>query len=345
MAETSKASILLIYTGGTIGMKTNPETGALSPFDFNDMYEEFPYLRMLNVDISVLHFKPIDSSNVTPALWIELARLIRDSYASFDGFVVLHGTDTMAYSASALSFMIENLGKPVVFTGSQIPIGVLRTDGRENLITAIEIAAAKEGGRAVVAEVCIYFQNKLFRATRTTKHSAELLNACRSDNYPALADVGVNIHYNEPFIRRAEEDSAPLRIATALETGIEIVKIFPGMRPETLGAMLRIPGVRGVVLETYGAGNAPTADWFVRAVGRAVERGTVVLNVTQCQGGSVSMDMYETGRRLQECGVVSGRDITTESAVTKLMYLLGQNWDSARVRDMLGRSIRGEITV
>ena len=165
MAETSKASILLIYTGGTIGMKTNPETGALSPFDFNDMYEEFPYLRMLNVDISVLHFKPIDSSNVTPALWIELARLIRDSYASFDGFVVLHGTDTMAYSASALSFMIENLGKPVVFTGSQIPIGVLRTDGRENLITAIEIAAAKEGGRAVVAEVCIYFQNKLFRGT------------------------------------------------------------------------------------------------------------------------------------------------------------------------------------
>lgn len=194
MAETSRASILLIYTGGTIGMKTNPETGALSPFDFNDMYEEFPYLRMLNVDISVLHFKPIDSSNVTPALWIELARLIRDSYASFDGFVVLHGTDTMAYSASALSFMIENLGKPVVFTGSQIPIGVLRTDGRENLITAIEIAAAKEGGRAVVPEVCIYFQNKLFRANRTTKHSAELLNAFRSDNYPALAGVGVNIH-------------------------------------------------------------------------------------------------------------------------------------------------------
>ena len=240
--------------------------------------------------------------------------------------------------------MIENLGKPVVFTGSQIPIGVLRTDGRENLITAIEIAAAKEGGRAVVPEVCIYFQNRLFRANRTTTHSAELLNAFRSDNYPALADVGVNILYNEPFIRRAEEDSVPLRIATALETGIEIVKIFPGMRPETLGAMLRIPGVRGVVLETYGAGYAPTADWFVRAVGRAVERGTVVLNVTQCQGGSVSMEMYETGRRLQECGVVSGRAITTESADTKLMYLQAQNWDGDRFSDMLGRSIRGEIT-
>ena len=198
-------------------MKTDAATGALVPFDFSGIYDEFPSLKRLNVDIDVHTVSPVnDSSNVEPANWVALARLIRDNYARYDGFVVLHGTDTMAYSASALSFMIENLGKPVVFTGSQIPIGVLRTDGRENLITAIEIAAAKEGGRAVVAEVCIYFQNKLFRANRTTKHSAELLNAFRSDNYPALADVGVNIHYNEPFIRRAEEDSAPVRIATAL---------------------------------------------------------------------------------------------------------------------------------
>ena len=308
-------------------MKNNPETGALSPFDFNDIYDEFPYLRKLDVDIEVLSFKPIDSSNVTPELWVKLARIIHDNYTSFDGFVVLHGTDTMAYTASALSFMIENLRKPVVFTGSQIPIGVLRTDGRENLITAVEIAAAKENGRAVVPEVCIYFQNKLFRANRTTKHSAELLNAFRSDNYPALAEVGVNIHYNAPFIYRPDDDSAPLRISTHLETGIEIVKIFPGIRPSTLEGMLAVPDIRGVVLETYGSGNAPTAEWFVRSIDDAVSRGLLVVNVTQCPGGSVSMNLYETGKCMQRAGVVSGRDITTEGAVTKMMYLLGQNRD------------------
>jgi len=340
-----KASILLIYTGGTIGMKNNPETGALSPFDFNAIYDEFPSLRTLDVDIEILSFKPIDSSNVTPELWVKLARIVRDHYAAFDGFVILHGTDTMAYTASALSFMIEHLDKPVVFTGSQIPIGVLRTDGRENLITAVEIAAAKRDGRSVVPEVCIYFQNKLFRANRTTKHSAEQLNAFRSDNYPALAEVGVNIHYNTPFIHRCEQLPAVPTISTHLETGIEIVKIFPGMRPSTLEGMLTVPDIRGIVLETYGSGNAPTAEWFVRAVGDALSRGLLVVNVTQCPGGSVSMDLYETGKCLQRAGVVSGRDITTEAAVTKMMYLLGQNRSPEWTRKMMDTSIRGEMTV
>ena len=234
------ASILLIYTGGTIGMKTDPRTGALVPFDFNDIYDEFPYLRKLNVDIEVITLKPIDSSNVTPELWVKLARMLRDNYRAFDGFVILHGTDTMSYTASALSFMLGNLGKPVVFTGSQIPIGVLRTDGRENLITAIEIAAAKRDGAAVVPEVCLYFQNRLFRANRTTKHSAEQLNAFRSDNYPPLAEVGVSIHYNTPFIRRPERPAQTLEIATTLDTGVLILKIFPGLTESAFRAMLSI---------------------------------------------------------------------------------------------------------
>lgn len=242
MEPRAKSSVLLIYTGGTIGMKPDPETGVLAPFDFSTIYDEFPYLGKLDVELEVINLTPIDSSNVTPELWCELARLIRDNYDAYDGFVVLHGTDTMSYSASALSFMLVNLAKPVIFTGSQIPIGVLRTDGRENLITAVEIAAAREGGRAVVPEVCICFQNKLFRANRTTKHSAEQLNAFRSDNYPILAEVGVSIHYNRPFIRRPAPDPGPLRIVTRLDTRIAVVRLFPGMSAETFTAMLGIPG-------------------------------------------------------------------------------------------------------
>ncbi len=338
------ASILLIYTGGTIGMKTDPQTGVLVPFDFNDIYDEFPYLRKLNVDIEVLTFKPIDSSNVTPELWIKLARLIQDNYHSFDGFVILHGTDTMSYTASALSFMLENLEKPVVFTGSQIPIGVLRTDGRENLITAVEIAAAKKDGMALVPEVCLYFQNRLFRANRTTKHSAEQLNAFRSDNYPPLAEVGVNIHYNTPFIKRPSSPTQSLDIITTLDTGVLIIKIFPGLTESTFRAMLSIEGIRGIILETYGAGNAPTAEWFIQAVTEAIHQGIIVINVTQCPGGSVSMEMYETGIRLQEIGVISGHDITTEAAVTKLMVLLGRYPSREELLTRLKSSIRGEIS-
>ena len=331
-----KSSILIIYTGGTIGMKNDAETGALVPFDFSGIYDEFPSLKRLNVDIDVLTMDPvIDSSNVTPANWAALAELIRDNYTRYDGFVVLHGTDTMSYTASALSFMLENLAKPVVFTGSQIPIGVLRTDGRENLITAIEIAGAHIGGRPAVPEVSLYFQNRLFRANRTTKRSAEALSAFRSYNYPPLAEVGVNIAYNLAAILHPTEISPELRIATRLADGIEVIKLFPGLGENILRAMLSAPGLRAVVLETFGAGNAPTNEWFIRVLKEAIDRGVIILNITQCGGGKVSMELYETGLRLQKIGVLCGHDMTTEAAVTKLMYVLGLGLSDEQTRALL----------
>lgn len=286
----------------------------------------------------------IDSSNVAPANWIALARLIRDNYARYDGFVVLHGTDTMSYTASALSFLFENLAKPVVFTGSQIPIGVLRTDGRENLITAIEIAGARHEGRPVVPEVSLYFQNRLFRANRTTKRSAEDLNAFRSYNYPPLAEVGVNIAYNLPAILRPQDEGPELRIAERLADGIAVVKLFPGLGEEILRSMLAVPGLRAVVLETFGAGNAPTSEWFIRVLREAIGRGIILLNVTQCGGGKVTMELYETGLRLQKAGVLCGHDMTTEAAVAKLMYVLGLGLPDEQVLAMLRRPLRGEFT-
>ena len=340
-----KAAILIVYTGGTIGMRRN-ENGTLVPFDFNSIEQEFPAVRTLNVDISVHKMEAIDSSNVTPERWSELAHIIAANYEQYDGFVVLHGTDTMSYTASALSFMFENLAKPVIFTGSQIPMGILRTDGRENLITAIELAAAtNDKGEPLVPEVALYFQNCLFRANRTSKHSAEALSAFESRNLAPLAEVGVNIVYNNAVINRSSTKCEPLRVCDKLNDKVVIIKLFPGLSHKSFEAMLAVEGVQGVVLETYGTGNAPTAEWFISTLQGAISRGVAVVNITQCQGGAVAMHLYETGRRLQDIGVICGYDMTTEAAVTKLMWLLGQGFTGEELSQNMESSLRGELTI
>ncbi|MBR2961666.1 MAG: type I asparaginase [Alistipes sp.] len=338
-----KTRILVIYTGGTIGMQRD-NNGTLVPFDFNTIEQEFPSVRHLNVDISVHKMSPIDSSNVTPALWLELSRIIAESYDNFDGFVVLHGTDTMSYTASALSFMLENLTKPIVFTGSQIPMGILRTDGRENLITAIEIAALRRFGRAVVPEVSLYFQNKLFRANRTTKLSADALNAFDSPNYPPLAEVGVNIVFKENYIRQPRVWGGNLSISNSFVTDVVVLKLFPGIAEQTLRSMLSVEGLRGVVLESFGTGNAPTAEWFIDILRDAINRGITILNVTQCVRGRVAMELYETGLRLQDIGVITARDMTSEAAVTKLMWVLANTTSKEEVAELMLQNLRGEFT-
>ena len=339
-------AILLIYTGGTIGMRQDPADGTLRPVDFSQLLEEVPELRKSTLRIDTYAFDPlIDSSDVEPGLWQSLATLIRDRYDCYDGFVILHGTDTMSYSASALSFMLENLAKPVVFTGSQLPVGAPRTDGRENLVSAVEIAAAKDGdGHPVVPEVSVLFNAALMRGNRSTKINAEQFNAFASPNHPLLAEAGIQIRYNTRHIRKPADWTAPLQISTALDTRVSILKIHPGITPQVVRNILLGPQTRAVILETYGSGNAPSKEWFLQLVEEAVAMGKLLVNVTQCLSGSVDMGLYATGKTLERSGVVSGRDSTTESALAKLFYLLGRSPDNRWVASQVGQNIRGEIS-
>lgn len=340
-----KSKILLIYTGGTIGMSKDFESGALKAFDFDQLLQHIPELKQLDCEIETLSFEhPIDSSNMNPENWIRIATSIEDNYQKFDGFVVLHGSDTMAYSASALSFMLENLNKPVIFTGSQLPIGDLRTDAKENLITAIQIASLQENNLAVVREVCLYFEYKLYRGNRTTKISAENFNAFTSPNYSHLIESGVNLTINKQLFLPVSKHT-DLIVHRKLSSQVVIIKIFPGMSELVLAAIFNISGLKGVVLETYGAGNAPTEDWFLRLLKNAIDNGLHIINVTQCWGGSVNMGKYETSTVLKNIGVISGKDSTTEAAITKLMYLLECKIPADKFKTVFETSLRGEISL
>lgn len=341
----SKSKILLIYTGGTIGMLENPQTGALEPLDFGYLEEQVPELQRLDCDIEVLSIEPpIDSSAIEPRHWSDLAQLIESKYDGYDGFVILHGTDTMAYTASALSFMFKGLSKPIIITGSQLPIGRLRTDGKENLITALEIAATKHSdGTAKVPEVAVLFQNYLMRGNRTSKVSADQFRAFESHNYPKLAYAGIDIRYNDNFIHR--KGGQRLQVYHKINANVLVVKLFPGISQTVLKAILSIEGLRGVVLETFGSGNAPKAPWFIQLLEEAIARGIVIINVTQCTTGYVDMLRYETGRTLEKLGIISGMDMTTEAALTKMMVLLGQDFEREELRRLLATPIRGEMSL
>jgi len=339
----SRTKILLIYTGGTIGMRKDIDTGALKTFNFSKLLKSIPELKQLDCEIETISFQnPIDSSNMNPANWAEIAFIIESNYLKFDGFVVLHGSDTMSYTASALSFMLENLSKPVILTGSQLPIGDLRTDAKENLFTAIQIASLREKDKAVVAEVCLYFEYKLYRGNRTTKMNSENFNAFFSPNYPALAESGVHLNL-KPELFLASDAKKELIIHSALDTNVVIVKMFPGMSETVFCAILEIPNLKGIVLETYGTGNATTEDWFINALAKAIKKGLHIVNVTQCTSGSVNMGQYETSSALKQIGVISGKDITTEAAITKLMHLLSQNIPSKDFQTVFETSLRGEM--
>ena len=343
---TYNSKVLLIYTGGTSGMNRNPHTGALEPFDFEHLLYNVPELKQFDVHIDTFQFDPpIDSSDMTPARWTELSHVIADHYDEFDGFVVLHGTDTMAYTASALSYMLENLTKPVIFTGSQLPIGMLRTDGKENLITSIEIAAAKdELGHARVPEVGIYFNGRLLRGNRTTKQSAEEFNAFESFNFPHLADAGVEILYHENRILQPQWEQ-PMKPHFRLDNNVIIFSLFPGIREDLVRHIIATPNLRSIVMRTFGSGNAPQRPWVMQALKEATHHGKIVINISQCMQGKVQMGRYDTGYQLQEAGVISGYDSTVESAVTKLMFLQSHYEDPEQVRHFMMQPIRGEITV
>ena len=339
-----KTSVLLIYTGGTIGMMQDVRTGELKPFNFKALTKQIPELSKFDIELSSISFKkPIDSSNMHPRVWIELATIIKDNYLKYDGFVILHGSDTMSYTASALSFMLENLAKPVILTGSQLPIGIIRTDGKENLITAIEIASAQKNNKPVVSEVCVYFEYKLYRGNRTYKYNSAHFDAFKSPNYPALAEAGVDIQYNTAALLKSSKKK--LVVHLKLENDIAVLKLFPGISKKITLAILNTTGIKAVIIETFGAGNASTEEWFIMALKKAIDNGVIIYNVTQCSEGTVIQGKYETSSALKRIGVISGYDITFESAVAKLMYILGEKLTPSKSKQLLESNLRGEISL
>ena len=341
--ETNNSKVLLIYTGGTIGMIKDYQTGVLRAFEFDNLYSRIPELSHLDCEISVHSFeKVIDSSDMNPQHWVSIAEVIEKEYQHYDGFVVLHGSDTMSYSASALSFMLQGLAKPVIFTGSQLPIGDLRTDAKENLITSIQLAALKENGVSIIQEVGLYFEYKLYRGNRTTKVNAEHFQAFTSMNYPILVESGVHLKIMKGNLLKGKAKDQ-LEVWKEFEQNVAIIKIFPGITPELLNAFFNIPHLKGVVLETYGSGNAPTYDWFLEALRTTIQRGIPIINVTQCSGGSVMMGKYEASEALKKMGIIDGKDLTTESAITKLMILLRKNISHKMFKIKFEENIAGEI--
>lgn len=343
--KQKKSKVLLIYTGGTIGMMQDVHTGELKPFDFKSLTEQIPELNKFDIELSSISFKkPIDSSDMHPNVWVDLVKIIEKSYSKVDGFVILHGSDTMSFTASALSFMLENLAKPVILTGSQLPIGMIRTDGKENLITAIEIAGAKQkNGKPIVNEVCIYFEYKLYRGNRTFKYNSQHFDAFKSPNYPALAEAGVDIKYNTSVFLK--QHKKPLKVHSILDNDIAVLKLFPGISKKITSAIINTQGIKAIVLETFGAGNATTQNWFIDELKNAIAKNIIVLNITQCAEGKVIQGMYQTSSTLKKIGVISGNDLTFESAITKLMFLLGQNLNNTQIKKQLQLDLRGELTL
>ncbi len=336
--------ILLIYTGGTIGMVKDYKTGALKIFNFDKLLKHIPELNQLNCTIQSISLdEPIDSSNMNPDNWVFIAEIIEKNYEKFDGFVVLHGSDTMSYTASAISFMFENLSKPVIFTGSQLPIGDLRTDAKENLITSIEVAASQENGDPIITEVCLYFEYKLYRANRTTKINAEHFEAFTSPNFPPLGESGVHLKLYKQLINKPNR-TKPFTVRKRLDNNIVILKIFPGITKNVVATILAIDGLKGVILETFGSGNAPTEKWFIDSLKETIDKGIHIINVTQCIAGSVIMGHYETSIELKKAGIINGGDITTESALAKLMYLLGENISKNNFKATFEAQLRGEMS-